>query len=98
MSDGPGSYTVKDLAFWGGLIAGTICTHLTLVNLPAYHDMLGQLGLADWGRVITLIVSLMVGGALGAACERTWRSYQRYKKSQRVYDDSEGFRDGDPLP
>ena len=97
MSKGPG-YTVNDLAFYGGLIAGTSGTHVVLMNLPAYFDVLGQLGLLAWARLIALLVALAVGSALGIAAERTLRSYQMSRKYPRDYDDSEGYRDGDPRP
>lgn len=70
---GPG-YTVNDLAFWTGLIVGLSCTYVGLTSLPAYHDVLGQLGLADWTRIITLVIGGLVGVALGGAAERVARS------------------------
>ena len=89
MANGPG-YTVNDLAFWGGLIAGLSGTHVLLMNLPAYRDVLAQMGLLDWARIITLVISLVVGVSLGAAAERTLRSYQHAKKNRPRPDDHDG--------
>lgn len=76
---GPG-YTVNDLAFWTGFIAGTSCTYMVLKSLPAFTDVLQQLNLGDWAQIIALISSVLVGAALGAAAERTVRSFDKPKQ------------------
>lgn len=80
MANGPG-YTVKDLCFWSGFILGTALTHIFLSNLPAYFDVLGQIGILEFARIITLIISVLVGGALGGAAMAVWNNYQAAKKN-----------------
>ena len=86
-------YTVNDLAFWGGLILGTSGTYVILTNLPAYHDVLNQMGAQDFARIITLVIAVIVGAALGAATERTLRSYQadRAKAKQAQGDNPDDY-------
>lgn len=79
MASGPG-YTVKDLAFWGGFILGTAVTHVFLSNLPAYFEVLDQIGILPFARIVTLIISVLVGGALGGAAMAAWNNYQAAKK------------------
>ena len=91
MSKGPG-YTVNDLAFWGGLILGTSGTHVLLVNLPAYRDLLDQMDLLPLARVITLGLSVLVGVALGAAAGSALRRYQESKKAAAQASSQEDYR------
>jgi hypothetical protein len=85
-------YTVKDLAFWSGLILGTSCTHVTLSNLPAFHDVLGQLGVQDFARIIILVISLAVGSALGGAFLALFNRYQKSKKAAADGNPQEDYR------
>ena len=85
MARGPG-YTVNDLAFWSGFIFGTAVTHVFLMNLPAYFDVLDQLGALPYARIITLIISALVGGAVGGAAGTALRNYQAAKKAAATED------------
>jgi hypothetical protein len=80
MSNGPG-YTVNDLAFYGCLIPSLAVTHVLLMNLPAFHEVLDKMELQGFTRLIAGVISLIVGVAVGGAAERTLRSYQRAKKA-----------------
>jgi hypothetical protein len=91
MSKGPG-YTVHDLAFWGGLILGTSGTHVLLVNLPAYRDVLDQMGLLPFARIVTLGLSVLVGVALGGAAGSMLRRYQASKKAAAQERHQEDYR------
>ncbi|MBY0459945.1 MAG: hypothetical protein K2V38_21725 [Gemmataceae bacterium] len=79
---GPG-YTVNDLAFYGGLMLGMSGTFLVLTNLPAYRDVLGQLGMLEFARLVTLLISGVVGIALGGFLQSQVQRYQDSRKRAR---------------
>ena len=91
MAKGPG-YTVNDLAFWGGMILGTSGTHVLLTNLPAYRDLLDQMDLLPFARLVTLGLSVLVGLALGGAAGSALRRYQESKKAAAQEVDREDYR------
>ena len=91
MSKGPG-YTVTDLAFWSGLILGTSCTHVVLMNIPAYFEVLDRLDLLPFARIVTLVISLVVGSALGGAAVAALRRYQESRKAAAQERGQEDYR------
>src|SRR5437763_15378729 len=91
MSKGSG-YTVTDLAFWSGLILGMSCTHVVLMNIPAYFEVLDRLDLLPFARIVTLVLSLLVGSALGGTAVAALRRYQASKKAAAQERGQEDYR------
>ncbi len=80
MSSGPG-YTVNDLAYYGGLMLGLSGTYTVLMNWDAYHELLDKLDLLPFARLVTLVLSFMVGAVLGAIALAALRRYQEAQKA-----------------
>jgi hypothetical protein len=62
-NQGPG-YTINDLVYWGGLMAGLGVTYLALKPL-------------GWHPIVQLLLSLVAGVGVGYVCEKIYDQSKR---------------------